>query len=296
MHISTHASDESVAAAVWPASLALTINGSDRGTVLKKSKHIGPLYVQKAFYPEGPDCAHIYLLHPPGGVVSGDTLEISAAMNNGAAALFTTPGAMRLYRARVDPNKSMSLPQRVNNILTIDESSLAEWLPGETIVFNGANIELSTAVQLDESSLFCGWEIICLGLPSSNQPFKAGRFTQTFSITLAGVPKLVDRLQFSAESEYLKSNCGLQAKHVYGSLIAGPFAKSCDEQVNALREMIELQGLEAECSVTTINEFVLLRYLGDLSDQARDVFIKAWTLLRPALCGRSAVEPRIWTT
>lgn len=55
---------------IWNAELALGLTLTQLGTVLKSCRHQGPLYVQKPFYPEGRELAHLYLLHPPGGMVS----------------------------------------------------------------------------------------------------------------------------------------------------------------------------------------------------------------------------------
>ena len=88
----------------WLANLALEFSFTANGTQLTKTMRNGPLSVQKAFYPEGTDCAHIYLLHPPAGIVSGDELRINITVNSQAHTLITTPGANRFYRARVDEN------------------------------------------------------------------------------------------------------------------------------------------------------------------------------------------------
>ena len=71
-------------------------------TQLTKTKRCGPLIIQKAFYPEGRDCAHLYLLHPPAGIVSGDELRVGIDVQQNAHTLITTPGAKRFYRARTD--------------------------------------------------------------------------------------------------------------------------------------------------------------------------------------------------
>ena len=284
------------APARWPASLALEFDGSTGKTVLGRSRHQGPLYVQKAFYPEGPDCAHIYLLHPPGGIVSGDTLDVSLKLKSRAQVLLTTPGATRLYRARQDQPGCAPLPQRVLNRVSVSDQSCTEWLPGETIVFDGASIDLSTDIHLGEGSRLCGWEITCLGLPASNEPFRSGRFSQSFTVTQNGVPKVMDRMAFNADSSYLSSRCGMQGKPVFGTFIAGPFEKDCEQSVESLRQLIEQQEAQPKFAVTTLNGFIILRYLGECSDEARQLFIHAWKNLRPCLIGRVAVEPRIWAT
>ncbi|HSP31384.1 MAG TPA: urease accessory protein UreD, partial [Halomonas sp.] len=84
----------------WAASLALTCAQRDGATRMVQARHHGPLRVQRPFYPEGRDQAcHVYVLHPPGGLVSGDALTINARVASGAHALLTTPAANKLYKA-----------------------------------------------------------------------------------------------------------------------------------------------------------------------------------------------------
>jgi urease accessory protein len=49
-------------------------------------------------------------------------------------------------------------------------------------------------------------------------------------------------------------------------------------------------------SVTLLPGILLARYLGDSTEAARRYFIALWRILRPALTGRDATEPRIWRT
>ncbi|MFN2317914.1 MAG: urease accessory protein UreD, partial [Gemmatimonadales bacterium] len=88
----------------WSASLELgfqsRLGGGRQSTHLSLLRHEGPLRVQRPFYPEGAQgCCHVYLLHPPGGLVSGDVLRIDAAVGEGAHALLTTPAAAKVYMA-----------------------------------------------------------------------------------------------------------------------------------------------------------------------------------------------------
>lgn len=86
------------------ASLALDFSFDTLGTKLRRTRRNGPLSVKKAFYPEGKDCAHIYLLHPPAGIVSGDELHVELNLDDHAHTLITSHGANRFYRAQEDAN------------------------------------------------------------------------------------------------------------------------------------------------------------------------------------------------
>ena len=82
----------------WKAHLSLGIVQTSARTVLKSRSHVGPLAVQRPFYPEG-DVCHVYILHPPGGVVGGDELAIHINAATGSHALVTTPAAGKFYRS-----------------------------------------------------------------------------------------------------------------------------------------------------------------------------------------------------
>ena len=62
----------------WHAALELAFAADvDTGaTRLAHRAHRGPFVVQRALLPEGPDLCHVYLLHPPGGLVGGDELRL----------------------------------------------------------------------------------------------------------------------------------------------------------------------------------------------------------------------------
>ena len=82
----------------WQAGLRLGFRAGPRRTLLADRQRYGPLAVQAAFYPEGVIC-HVYLLHPPGGVVGGDRLDMEVTLGKGASTLLTTPGATKFYRS-----------------------------------------------------------------------------------------------------------------------------------------------------------------------------------------------------
>ena len=108
------------------------MTGHGAKTVMTGLHHYGPLRVQRPFYPEG-GTAHIYLLHPPGGVVGGDGLDIGITARRQAHGLFTTPGATKFYLSAGDT-------AGVQQALTVEAGGTLEWFPQENIFFPGAQI------------------------------------------------------------------------------------------------------------------------------------------------------------
>lgn len=289
----------SVSASQWQASLSLQFAQTARGCKLIHSTHQGPLYIQKPFYPEGADFAHIYLLHPPGGLVSGDKLSISVQLQPEAGVLLTTPGAGRVYRARSD----RSLQQQCIN-MTLDRDAVMEYLPQETIVYPAAHARLDTRIELAPGSRVIAWEICCLGLPSSNSRFTEGELCQRLSVFAGKKPLLIERFELNDRNRALhESALGLRGQPVTAVMLAGPFDR--EKEMDSLLETVRVDiagfqkdGLEkptALCAVSVLNDFVVARYLGSNADEAKRMFIRLWQVLRPRLIDREACSPRIWS-
>ena len=114
-------------------------------TRLVERRHKGPLVVQRPFWPEGDPC-HVYLVHPPGGVVGGDELRIDAQLDPGAHALITTPAATKFYRCE---GRISSQAQELRAA-----GATLEWLPQENIFYRGADARTATRVHIDGAFAF----------------------------------------------------------------------------------------------------------------------------------------------
>ena len=281
----------------WHAQLELAVERAAGATRLSRCRHTGPLYVQKPFYPEGREHAHLYLLHPPGGIVSGDSIDISVVANAGAGVLVTTPGAARVYRAR-----DRQALQRQSVHLRIGAGAAVEWFPLETIVYNGANVELDTHIDLDDGSCFIGWEITCFGLPASAEPFKQGRFRQHYLLRRNGQPLFVERLLLDRRrSVLLNGRVAMRGCTASGFFLAGPIAEDARSPsqpalLAALRDKAQQLDMATVAAISRVGEFYIGRYLGNSAEQGRKVFTAWWRLVRPALLQREACAPRIWLT
>ncbi|MEI8259445.1 MAG: urease accessory protein UreD, partial [Deltaproteobacteria bacterium] len=136
-------------------------------TILSHRSHHGPLRVQKALYPEGRDLCHAIVLHPPAGICGGDELAIAAGVGDAAHALLTTPGAGKWYRS-AGPMASQKLD------FEIAAGASLEWLPQESIVFDGARGLMESRIRLARGASFIGWEILCLGRRAAGERFAHG--------------------------------------------------------------------------------------------------------------------------
>lgn len=276
--------DENSSDKSWRAHLVLKFSGRDDKTVISHRQHHGPLVIQKPFYPED-DVCHVYLLHPPGGVVGGDQLTLEVEVNREGHALITTPAAGKFYRS------AGSLAQ-LKQTLVVKKNSTLEWLPQETILFSGCEVSMQTVVQLEADASFIGWEILCLGRPASNDLFETGSARQCFEIWRNNKPLMLDRSQLAGNADVLSAQWGMQNYTVSGTMMAVNANKQMLARVRDNMPVMK-QGL---ISITLINDVLVCRALSHQAEYIRFAFIDVWKSLRRDLLGREACEPRIWST
>jgi urease accessory protein len=267
---------------MWIGRLSLDFERSGGKTVISRRRHEGPLLIQRPFHePDG--ACQVYLIHPPGGVVGGDSLAYRFEVRDGSRVLVTTPGATKLYR-------SPRQPSRIQHDVLSTGSGTFEWLPQETIAFAGTQAEVTTLVRLALAAQFIGWDITCLG--HDNRGLPDGLLTQEWHVERDGRSLWRERSRLEGGSAALTSPWGLAGRSVFGTLVA---TGASDADVDAVRDACPGSELDW-VAVTRLGEVLLCRYLGYSAEAARRLFQAAWAVLRRRLLGRDARPPRVWAT
>lgn len=270
----------------WAAELSLAFAARGTATVLARRQHRGPLTVQRPFYPEGPAVCQVTLLHPPGGLVGGDQLQLTATLDAGAQALITTPAASKIYRS------TAAVAQQRQHFHLAAGAAL-EWLPQETILFSGAHFRSQTRVDLAPGGRFLGWEITCLGRPACAERFDAGHGAIALELWEDGQPLFIERGRYAGGGAMLTTPWGLGDQPVVGTWLA---LDAPAELTDAMRAPLSEVADPLRWGLTRLPRVLALRYRGPSAAEARALFIRAWTLVRPTLLGRDAHPPRIWAT
>lgn len=349
----------------WSARMELDFAVRQGRTALTKMQFSGPLRVQRPFYLEAAPIhapgraqasqpCHCCLLHPPGGLVSGDDLNLAVRLEQDAHVLLTAPSASKFYAA-----DAHNVAQRQTTDLVVTGGML-EWLPRETIIYDGSRAEMRTSVELDNASACIGWEMICLGRPAANERFTHGSVRQSLILTRKGLPLLHEVLRFEGGDALQECACGLGGQAVSATLFAVGRGAGTGDTTDAAGQ--DLAALEACCAAlqdlllprrdfdaapddapgdtlgdapggtpddspdaapcgqspaagdssvqarpiplpahmgeragaTVRGEVLVVRYLGPDMEEARNLLLTAWHMLRPALTGCPPHMPRIW--
>jgi urease accessory protein len=276
------AADDKHVADGWHAGLELGFQYINNRTVLARRQRHGPLAVQRPFYPEGEVC-HVYLLHPPGGVVGGDQLQIRAELAEQSRALITTPGATKFYRS------AQQLARQVQ-LIKVAEDACVEWLPQENIYFPGAEVNLQTRIELQGNARVAMWETHCFGRPTLEERFDAGQVDSGLQIWRDGKPLLIERLHADAGRSALGSN--LRNLPVTATLVMN----NANNQALEMAREYQVKDDDQVCAATLIEGLLVVRYLGRSTEMARRLFVATWSALRARLINKPAVIPRIWST
>ena len=273
----------------WHASLQLDYTLEGTRTVARHA-HNGPLHILQSLYPEGDAVCHNVLAHPPGGLVGGDTLDISATVGPGAHGLVTTPGATRFYRSTGE-----RALQRTH--LTLAEGARLEWLPREALCYNACNAENHLTLNLAPGAECMGWDVTALGLPHAGQPFDTGRFVQHIEAPGLWLERgVID----AADHRLLESPLGLAGHRCMASLffVTGrPLDRARrDTALDAARAVMDAHALKASAGATSPNGQVLVvRALAPQVEPAMQLLQQVRAAWRAALWQLCAEPPRIWS-
>ena len=278
----------------WAGSLSLAYRRDElrgRARTVLHDRHDGPLRVLASLYPEGPAVCHSVLVHPPGGLVGGDALEIAITIEARAHALITTPGATRFYRSAGD-----RAVQRLRAALAPD--ARLEWLPLETIAYSGCIAENRMRFELAPGAEMIGWELLALGLPASGQAFERGRFTQTLELPGRWLEHgVID----ASDRRLLDSPLGWAGQRVLATLwfAAGsaliPVRR--DALLGAARDAIGGDALRASAGATAVHDgAIVLRALAPRVEPAMALLTRARAAWRELAWQLPACTPRVWRT
>ena len=274
----------------WHAELELDYR-LQAGRSVVRHRHSGPLRVLQSLYPEGDAICHNVLVHPPGGLVGGDTLEIDIRVDTGAHALLTTPGATRFYRCA-------EAPARQRTRLRLASGARAEWLPLEALCYNGCLAENRLLMELEHGAELFGWDLSALGLPHAGQPFAQGSLLQHLE-----VPGLwLERARIDAADTRLRdSPLGLAGNRCLGTLffVAGaPLEPERRQQaLDLAREQIAAHPMARWAGATSPNNrLLLLRLLGPEVEPSLGLLRSVWSAWRGHFWQLAGASPRIWAT
>ncbi|MBB3711946.1 urease accessory protein [Limimaricola variabilis] len=146
----------------------------------------------RALFPRKPHVEAV-ILNTSGGATGGDRLEITAHAHTGAHLRLTTQAAERAYRSSGGP------AARIRNRLTVAAEARLDWLPQETILYRGCDLDRKLTLDLAPGGRALLVEPVIFGRTAMGERLDAARFRDRIEITRAGAPLYLDAIRLSGD-------------------------------------------------------------------------------------------------
>lgn len=130
-----------------------------------------------------------------GGIAAGDKLSGRIACLPGSRLVVASQAAERCYRARACEDAA-----RVDMSIRLDAGASLDWLPQETILFDGAVLERRLEVDMEADARFLGIESRVFGRVGSGETVNTLRLRDSMRIRRGGRLCFVDALKWDGDA------------------------------------------------------------------------------------------------
>jgi urease accessory protein len=266
--------------------LAFDNSGVAGATRLAHLHQAAPL---RALFPETcrMDLPVVALTATCGGFTGGDCMRTAIGMGAGTKAMAIAQAAEKLYR-------STGGETRIEIALEVEAGGWLEWLPQETILFNGARMRRQTSIDLAEDASILAGEILVFGRSAHGETMTRGLVHDSWSVKRDGQLIWADRFH-AADAlliEALEHPAALKGIRAAAMLVhAGPGA---EQHLALLRDWMLLAPVEVRCAATVVNGVLVARWLAADALALRPSFAAAWMALRNEAQGLAPRLPSFW--
>lgn len=239
--------------------------------------------------PEPGEAVCMVLLTTSGGLTGGDRLRLDITAETGASVMVMAQAAEKVYRSA-----SNDADTRLMQRLEVQPGAKVEWLPQETILFDGARLHRSFDIHLEHQAWALVGDITMFGRVARGESFAQGRLFDQWQVFQDGRLVWTDRLGLEGDIPALLGHpAGFAGARAQGSILCAGLSEAAQaEALEALRETVG--GLvNVRFGATRIGGLLLLRLLGPDPAALRQAFGQAWSYLR-GRAGWAATMPRLW--
>jgi len=233
-----------------------------------------------------PPCA--ILVTTSGGLVGGDRLDISVSAGPDTTVLAMAQAAEKIYRSAGEDS-------RIDVRLSVGNNGWLEWLPQETILFDGARLRRHTTIDLDPGARILAGEILVFGRIASGERLSQGLVREEWNIRRQDRLIWADALHLEGDMEDIFSEPAC-----FGGATAQATAVYADDDpaqhLEFARSLLaKTEGDdELRSAATVVNGVLVVRWLGHDPARLRRAFGEFWAGFRHAVAGLPATLPRLW--
>ena len=276
----------------------------------------------KVLFPhvDGEKWREAVFLNTAGGVAGGDVLRYEALATGEASLVVTTQAAERVYRA-------IDTAGRVETRIEARDTATLEWLPQETILFDGGRLSRSTEIHCASGASVLAMDWLILGRAASGERVAAGEVRDHWRLYRDGRLVWADAFRLGGDIAALQvkkpllSGCNAIATLLYTALDAAVQLEHARELLSKVAasqpsplageggaERRRVRGTAAGAvpmdsdgeppiyaGATVVNGVLVCRLAAADASDLRAAVIEFLRAFRGRLRGKPVSLPKVWT-
>jgi urease accessory protein len=224
-----------------------------------------------------------------GGLVAGDRLDVAVSVAAEATAHVTASAAEKIYR-------SLGATTEIEQMLTVGDAGVLEFLPPETILFDDARLRRNTVVDLAATARFLGGGIVIFGRRARGERFTRGFLHELWEVRRAGSLIWGDALHLEGDiAAIVEDPACFDGAAGFATLILAIPAHGLDSFIEGARAVQSTAtGDGVRGGVSIVNGLVVARWLGFDTLLMRKAYADLAGYLRSAALNLPCRLPPLW--
>ncbi|MFN3233616.1 MAG: urease accessory protein UreD [Alphaproteobacteria bacterium] len=234
---------------------------------------------------DGRDHAETVFINTAGGVAGGDQLDYALSASDGATVLATTQASEKIYSA-------IDRDARVSMSLSVGAGSTLEWLPQQTIAFDGARLRRKTHIDVEGDGRLLALDWLVMGRLARGEVMKSGSVKDEWTVRRNGRLAWVDALRFTGDLEGLTDMAAvLSGNRALATLVY--VGDDAGDHIDLARNLAQSCGCVA--GATSVRGILVARFLASDGLTLLNSVGAFLDPFRQELSGLSLWPPRLWT-
>lgn len=226
----------------------------------------------------------VVLVNTSGGVTGGDRIDWRLSAGDGAALVATTQAAERIYR-------SSGGAGRIAARLALGAGAALDWLPQETILFEGGRLDRTLEVEMAGDARLLALETVVLGRAAMGERVARGVLSDQWRIRRGG--RLVHAEAVHAEGDLAAATAGpatLRGGRAFATVVLA--APGAADRLEAARALLAGagEGGGVEAAATAKPDLLVARFVAAEAQPLRAALVRFLAGLRPGPL------PRVWSS
>jgi len=239
--------------------------------------------------PAAGDAVLAVLLNTSGGLVAGDRLDIGVRLATDTVVHVTASAAEKIYR-------SLGPTTEIRQSLSVAAGAALEFLPPETILFDGARLWRETAVDLAPGAGFLGGDILVFGRRARGERFTRGFLREVWEVRREGRLVWGDALHLEDDiAGVIDDPACFDGAAAFATMILAPSGQDPRGFLDCARTILSASASDAVRSgVTAIAGLVVARWLAADAAVLRHDYADLACHFRQAAMGLPPRLPQLW--